>query len=271
MENELSLKEIQNLNYELLVEFADFCDANNINYYLCGGTTLGAVRHQGFIPWDDDCDVMMLRKDYKRYLDVVRTKQLPKNRKVISLYDKTFARNFAKYVRLDYKKIQDFYLEKDGSYASYIALDIFPVDYVSGNDFKFLFQIKLLYILRKLQLASVTKFGTGKTFLRTILKNIYRPIAKILGPFRIARWMDAVCQWYSNTEYVGVISGMYGKKERWSKKDYDEEMLMQFRDRKFKGPKNYDIYLSNIYGDYMTLPPKEKQKPTDDVKYKKII
>lgn len=262
----LTLKEIQKYSYELLVEFANICEENNLKYYLAGGTLIGAVRHKGFIPWDDDCDVLMFRDDYKKLIEICSKKETKKNRKLISLYDNSLARNYAKYIRLDYEKEEKGFI-KDAS--SYMGIDIFPVDYISENTFKFKFQINLLWILRKLQLASVTKYGSGKTPIHTFVKNIYRPFAKMIGKYRIARWMDNVCQWCSSSDYVGAISGMYGAKEKWKKEDFDKGIEMLFETQEFFIPEKYDIYLTNLYGDYMQLPPIEKQKPIENVVFRK--
>lgn len=263
----LELKEIQKIVFELLVEFDEFCKQNEIDYVLCGGTLLGAIRHKGYIPWDDDADVMMMRDQYEKLLVAVNDKFSSKNRKFISLRDKTFARNFARYIRLDYCKKEEGFREDD---CPWIGLDIFPVDFISNDERKYRKQVKKLAFLRKILLCSVTEGNSGTSFSKKVVKNLIRPFAKLAGSYNIAHKMEMIQQQYNSgeKEYIAGLSGMYGLRERWKYSDFEPRTQVLFEGRMFPAPENYDIYLTNLYGDYMQLPPEEKRKYTQSTVYK---
>jgi len=260
----LSLREMQDAYYELLIEFDCICNENNLRYDLCGGSMLGAVRHKGFIPWDDDIDVSMPRPDYDRFLELYEKKQIriPEDRAVISNRDDTFARHYARYIRKDIGSVLELFDETD---CPYLGIDIFTVDGMPENRFLLKAQVWAIRQLRKLMLTSVqTKNGSKRSKLISVAKNLLQPVLRAIGSFRISRTVEWWCRRipYESAKYVGILNGMYGTKERWLKKDMLPQQNFRFRDGEYPGYVNYHAYLSNIYGtDYMQLPPIEKQKP----------
>lgn len=264
--NLLSLEETQQIYLELLEEFDKVCKENGLRYDLCGGSMLGAVRHQGFIPWDNDIDLSMPRPDYERMLALKAEGKLgmPDHRDLISERDETFPRHFARYIRHDVKRISEMAEDWD---CPYIGIDIFPLDGIPTDEKAFARQVKKIRRLRRFLLTSVEKAGTSRRGkVAAMIKNMYRPILRAVGCFRFAHMLDKECQRvdYETAEYVGIISGMYGLKERWSKKDMLPQASFNFEGLQVPGFANYDIYLTNLYGDYMKLPPKEKQVPHCD-------
>lgn len=255
---QLSLREIQLKVLELMVEFDALCRKYGIDYRVSGGTLLGAIRHKGFIPWDDDIDVMMLREEYDKFLEAAGQMELPENRKIVSLKDNSFPRNYARYIRTDYIKREDMFEEDD---CQWLGMDIFPVDFVPG-DSRYDRQVKKMVFLRKLLLTSVTEKGTGKTKAKAIAKNILRPAAKLMGSYRIARRMDKLQRKYNGKEreYVASIAGVYVSGERWKYSEYLPSSQVEFEGHLFRGPGNYKIYLINMFGDYMQLPPEDQRK-----------
>ncbi len=262
----LDLKQMQQVYLELLEEFDQICKANGLRYDLCGGSMLGAVRHQGYIPWDNDIDLSMPRPDYERLLRLKLEGKLgmPHRRDLVMDRDKTFPRHFARYVRQDVKRVTDMAEDWD---CPYIGIDIFPLDGVSGDDKAFRAQVKKIARLRRFLLTSVEKRGTSRRGkLAAFIKNLYRPILRAIGSFRLASMLDKECSRidYDSAEYVGIISGMYGLKERWRKADMLPQKQFDFEGLSVPGFANFDIYLTNLYGDYMKLPPKEQQVPHCD-------
>lgn len=264
--NLLSLQETQRVYLELLRQFDQVCREYDLRYDLCGGTMLGAVRHQGFIPWDNDIDLSMPRPDYERLLKLKLEGKLhlPEHRDLVMDRNRTFPRHFARFVRYDVKRVSDMAEDWD---CPYIGIDIFPLDGVSGDDKAFHRQVGRIRQLRRLLLTSVEKAGTsrrGKA--AAMVKNLYRPILRAIGSFRFARMLDRECQRvdYETAEYVGIISGMYGLKERWRKADMLPQTRFDFEGLQVYGFANYDIYLTNLYGDYRKLPPVEQQVPHCD-------
>lgn len=265
----LSLEEMQKANLEMLHEFDKICKDNNLAYTLVGGTLLGAVRHKGFIPWDDDIDVNMDRSNYEKLIKLYIDKKLklPEGRDLISNRNDTFARHYARYVRHDIKRLAEYAEEED---CPYIGIDIFIEDGTYSNKILFRIQVLRIKFVRKILLLSLSKPSTsskGKGI--AILKNIIRPIFKKIGSMRIARHLENICKAvdFEKAKYVAALNGMNGKKEIWSKETMLPTIEIDFEDGKFPCYKNYDIYLSNLYGDYMKLPPEEKRIPHNDKGY----
>lgn len=270
MEDQLTLREMQQVYLELLEEFDGVCQAHGLRYDLAGGSLLGAVRHGGFIPWDNDVDVCMPRPDYERMLALKLAGKLalPEKRDLIMDRNGTFARHFGRYIRYDVKRLADMAEDSD---CPYIGMDIFPVDGLPEGKLAFKWQCWQVRQLRRFLLTSVEKAGTSRRgALAARIKDLYRPILKKIGPFRIARALDKVCSRvdYEKAALVGAITGMYGHKERWPKAAMLPRKRMTFENIQAWGYENYDVYLSNLYGDYMRLPPAEQQVPHCDSGYR---
>lgn len=270
MENMLSLEEMQQVYLELLGEFDTLCRQHGLRYDLAGGSLLGAVRHGGFIPWDNDIDVCMPRPDYERMLQLRMENRLHMDamRDLIMDRNDTFARHFGRYIRMDVRRVTDMAEESD---CPFIGMDIFPVDGLPKGKLAFRWQCFQVRQLRRFLLTSVEKSGTSRRgALAAKIKDLYRPILKKIGPYRIARKLDKVCSKvpFDKAEFVGAVSGMYGQKERWRKADMLPQTRLKFEDLEACAFQNYHIYLGNLYGDYMRLPPEEKRIPHCDSGYR---
>lgn len=261
------LGELHSLLLELLIDFDKLCKDLDINYYLSGGTLLGAVRHQGFIPWDDDADVMLLRKDYELLLKASMNMKI-NNRKIFSLNNKTFARDYARFVRTDYYKEEDFVIKED---CPYLGIDIFPVDFVPEKNWLFNIQCIILHYLKILLDISNTDYHTGSTKFKRFIRDCLRPILKFIGRYRLAYLTNVFCKLFNSHCEINVaaISGINGKRERWKFEDYRLQSKAEFEGYLFPIPLKYHIYLTNLYGDFMQLPPKSKRK-THGVKIQKV-
>ncbi len=261
--NWLTLKETQQAFLELLGEFDAICAEHHLRYDLCGGSMLGAVRHQGFIPWDDDIDVAMPRPDYERFLQLALDKKLglKPGRSVISRRDKSFARHYARYVRHDIGSVQELFLEED---SPYLGMDIFTVDGMPITKPAMSAQVWIIRQLRKLMLTSVQQKNASRRSKKVAaVKNILQPVLRLIGPMRLAAWTEWWCRRvpYDRAVCVGILNGMYGKKERWLKTDMLQQKLFPFEGKFFPGYTQYEIYLTNLYGDFRKLPPEEQRKP----------
>lgn len=268
--NCLSLRETQLVYLELLQELDALCRDNGLRYDLAGGSLLGAVRHKGFIPWDNDIDINMPRPDYERLLSMSLDGKLkmPAHRSIVMDRNQTFPRHFSRYVRHDVMRVPDMAEEWD---CPYIGIDIFPIDGLPADDGAFRRQVWEVSQLRRFLLTSVERPNTSRRGkLAAKIKNIYRPLLRKIGPYRLADKLDRACAKvdYDSAEYVGGISGMYGLRERWRKSDMLPQVQLEFEGLRFPVYANYNIYLSNLYGDYMRLPPAEKQIPHCDACYR---
>lgn len=266
----LTLQEMQQVYLELLEEFDALCKSHGLRYDLAGGSLLGAVRHGGFIPWDDDIDVCMPRPDYERLLELkIRGKlELAEKRDVISNRDKTLARHFGRYVRHDVRRLSDMAEDDD---CPYIGMDIFPIDGLPAGNLAFKWQCFRIRQLRRFLLTSVEKKGTSRRgALAGRIKDLYRPLLKAIGPYRIAARLDRVCSRvpFEEAEYVGAVTGMYGSRERWKKDAMLPQVRLKFEHLQAPCFANYHVYLSNLFGDYMRLPPAEQQIPHCDSGYR---
>ncbi len=257
----LTLKEIQNIELSILLEFKRVCEEYNLRFYLCGGTMLGAVRHNGFIPWDDDIDVMMPRSDYQKFTDIVKSyTPFSEDYKLFAPELGTACFPFAKLVYLKSFVEQEFI--EDAS-LKHIWIDIMPVDGVPDNDKA----LEILYLkmdkLRKLLLLCWAKPWRGTSTKIILAKLVVAPFSKAIGAMRWCRWMNelALSCPYASSEYVGVVTwGLYGIKERCLRSEFESSIYVDFEGYSMPAIGCWNEYLTNLYGDYMLLPPLDKRK-----------
>ncbi|WP_071142550.1 LicD family protein [Acidaminococcus timonensis] len=257
----LKEKEIKSRELNILLSFQEFCQKKHLRFYLSGGTLLGAVRHHGFIPWDDDIDVCMPRKDFEKLIDVY-----PKISQGYQLRAErlgNFSAPFAKIV--DTKTVVETQYSTDNINAQ-LWIDIFPVDGLPES----LQQVRHIYKLcgfyRKLFTLADVKLGEGKTTFHKYAKYILKPLARIYGKKRCTKKINELAQQYpyNTCQYVGAITwGLYGVGERMLKSEFEEQVMVEFEGHKFPTFSCWDSYLHGLYGDYMELPPVEKRQTHD--------
>ena len=258
MKDNTEIDFIHKLTLELLDEFSKLCETAEVEYFLSGGTLLGAVRHQGFIPWDDDADIMMLRDDYMRLLKVQKNYLDTRQYQILSVNDNTYPRDFARFVRKDYFKTDECV---EDNICPYVGIDIFPVDFVPSNKIIFELLYQFLSFFKRLMGVYGSKKNTGVTEITRFLRNMFRPVVSLIGGYRLARVVQTI-ELTSNrlcNKSVAALSGINGRKEKWEYEDYLPKMKLKFEGLYFNCPLNYDIYLKNLYGDYMKLPPENKR------------
>ena len=247
----LSLDNIKLIEIEILDHVVSVCNQYKLRYYIMYGTLIGAVRHKGFIPWDDDIDIVMPRKDYEQLTSIFSQ---TKGQRYILLNDNTkgYTLPFAKVVdtktQILEETLDDF--ENNG-----IWIDIFPYDGIQNK-----FHYKTCYLLNKCRAASIYKHfpkGRGGSYWEWKLCRIigYRFFAKLYN--KICTKYD-----YETSDEVGFMGSLKG---HFSRDIMNEKTLLEFEGKKYCAPKNYDYILSFIYGDYMTLPP-ENERITHHIK-----
>lgn len=250
-EKQLSNNEIKEHLLGMLTEFAKFCDKNGLRYYLSGGTLLGAIRHKGFIPWDDDVDLMMPRKDYEKLLylwqdDRYCLLSCEKNRD----YNTPFARIWDTTTKLRWIVLN----EKEIG----IFMDIFPIDGFPKGDLRTKIHLLHIKILRSLVNVAVReKFLENEKFrsIKLILRKLFRQSGN-----HYAQRLNVVAKKYKcdSCQYIGVkTTTVHLFQEKTPKEVYEETIYLDFECLKLPAPAGYDIYLKNLYGDYMVLPPEK--------------
>lgn len=243
----IEVKECQKYLLQLAKTFHKICVRNSIPYYMIGGTQLGAIRHKGFIPWDDDMDFGIPRKFYKNLLDILE-KELPPEYKVISLYNTpTYTNGFF--------KIEDSrtLIKEVNSKGLKIGLniDVFPIDYC--NDNKGLFSknwwIVQLDKLETYSFVELEKLG----WLRMIANFALRRLSLFKDNKSIYSFIDKHLI-EKNGDYWVNHYGAYANKEVVPIEMYGTPTLYTFEDTEFYGVEQFDRYLGHFYGDYMQLP-----------------
>ena len=266
---QLSLQEIKNTEFQILKSFAEYCDKNNLSYFLCGGTLLGAVRHQGFIPWDDDIDVFMPRPDFEKFVSLTGYSPIKPE------YETSFYRNSKLIVDYPFVKVIDNRTKviektKAEEKCTGIWIDVFPVDGFSNSMF-----INKLFCLRKLfwkRLCFTFSDDLSKVTDRKkkIGKMLVMPFLKLIGQKRLFNKLDKICRKYDfeKSEYVGCTVWGYKIKEVIPKASLLPPSKVLFEGIEFSAPAEPSVYLSSLYGDFMKLPPEEKRINHEMLAYK---
>ena len=258
MDKITSLEELKKIELELLLAFDEFCKKNNLKYYLCGGTLLGAVRHKGFIPWDDDIDVFMPRPDYNKLLNMQIDNVVKDNFKLLKWINDTTSYPFMKLVN-SCTKVREYYIAE--KYTTNVWIDIFPVDGNPRSCLACTYLYKGCFFLRKLLSINTADLNHSTTSLKRILKKIFSPLSNAIGVHTLCNVIDRFASQYDfeKSVFVGGVLWGYGPQERLLKKDFLKSTTVVFEGHEFPAPSNYDTYLRNLYGDYMKLPPVEKR------------
>lgn len=261
----INLQMQKSILLELLLELDKFCKENNIPYYLIGGTLLGAIRHNGFIPWDDDIDICMFRKDYEKFIKIYKSNN--SKYKLFALETKKdYYYPFAKLVN------DETILIESGNEKNPIGIyvDIFPIDNCPGKTLEEAYKnIDRMNVYRWLRNFKIINFSMK----RNILKNLILLFGKILVIPITKRKISELISYNAkknidiNCQFVGeLVNTTYGYGEVYDRIHFGEGIEVVFEEKLFTAPKDYDYILKSMYGDYMKLPPEEKRISNHDVK-----
>ena len=272
---ELNVEQIKKLQLNILKDVACFCERNNIRYSLCGGTLLGAIRHKGFIPWDDDIDIFMPRPDYIRFME---TYYDDKGRyKATSIYNDDKFWNKIGNV-FDMKTIIDCPSYNIDKSRNHVFIDIYPLDGVPRNYIKrklmfsmnalihfvyagsiYSYMKSLRYVDRSSKMLKIKEIG--RNIIKYLAITLFRPLPTSYI-CRLATQNASQYDYETEMEVAAFVGGeRNGEKEVMPKKIFEKMKKQKFEDTEFYITDAYDIYLKNLYGDYMKLPPEDKRVP----------
>lgn len=262
----LEMPQIQKISLEILRQVAEICEKENLRYYLFYGTLIGAVRHHGFIPWDDDLDIMMPREDHDKLLHYLtnHASEYP-NLRFFTPH------SCPKYPYMISRISDDRYpivMDNEESYGMGVFIDIYPFDGLGnskkealryGNKGDRLSSLCFQASRKRIDFR-VTSSGTS-TF-RQFLKVPVWCLAKIIGLKRLQKKLASMAykKPYDKSKYVGCVVWLSGGiKDMFMRKWLDEYIVVPFEQYKFRIPKDYDKVLRQTYGDYMQLPPADQR------------
>lgn len=253
----IGIEEVKKIQKEILDEVVAFCDNNNIRYFLAYGTLLGAIRHKGYIPWDDDIDIHMPRPDYEKFIALYNKQKDSKYEVVTHEENRKYHVPFAKIFRKGTLVKEFFY--KQSVFGVYV--DIFPLDgikskwqaYICGQCIRCMY-IKTMIFCERQTFARKARLAVTKLILlpfssHFILKNMRR-----IATRHEYDKCNKVCSFGSRTAMREILP----------REVFDEHTNVTFEGSNYRAPKGYDRYLTSKYGNYMQLPPEEKRVSTHD-------
>ena len=258
----LTRNQIQEKELEILLEVDRFCKDKGLRYYLAGGTLLGAIRHQGFIPWDDDIDICMPRPDFEDFIRTFKARRSYYH--LESNLNKKFYIPFAKIFNLNTKvNMKLSHSETSG----HLWIDVLPVDGLPAN----MEEVKKIYgkcdRYRRILSISEANVEESKTTFKKWAKILFlQPVIKLYGIEKVVQKLDQIGRRlpYESSSYVGIVTwGLYGAGERMLKSEFEKATEVEFEGYKFPAFSCWDSYLHGLYGDYMQLPPAEKRQTHD--------
>ncbi len=249
------IKDKQILLLDLLKQFHNICEENGLIYNIFGGTFLGAVRHKGFIPWDDDIDVTMPREDYDKFIDLMNTKYSDKY-DLFAYPKKNYIYPYAKLGMKGTVLYEDVVKPKYNKLA--LNMDIFPNDGYPDNEKVF---DKYNDYEQKIILCSYN-IPYSKNPIKALYKFLRKILAKCVGVNKyLTKQIKIISKnKIANSELMICQAAGLGAKGKLETEKYFDRVLYDFENIKVWGIKDYDIQLTRQYGDYMTLPPEDKRE-----------
>lgn len=260
-----NMDRLHEVDLNITKEVVSICDRHKLTYFMLGGTMLGAIRHKGFIPWDDDIDLGMPRDDYEMFMSIA-PKELPASLKIVNYRNTPKYQYYITRVLDTETKVVEERIGNESKYTN-ASIDIFPIDGTPNNPiarkiyfFRVLFHRALMSLCYKDSIDRKRKRGKAEKILLWVMERI--PVEKLTTPYKQKCIIDKLLrkQKYDGAKYVGNIMGAYRTREIVPASYYGKGTLYPFEDIQLRGLDKYDEYLTHTYGDYMQLPPEEKRK-----------
>lgn len=251
MKKEIKVEELKQIQLEILKFVDKFCKENNLKYFLAYGTLLGAVRHKGYIPWDDDIDIVMFREDYEKFVTTFKNEKY-----------KVFATEVNSKYPYPFAKVGDIrtYFEEEINDVidTGVNIDVFPLDYIPESKVKSI--CKKRNLLQKIWTAKRLPRLKRRGFLKNLLLATSQFLLAPISVHYIVKKLEENAKNCNLKEssICGNIAFGYDP-DIYPSCDFNDQIKLKFEDASFPCPRNYDHVLKVMYGDYMKLPPAEKQ------------
>ena len=259
----ISLKETQGLLFDLLTVWDQIAAEHSLRYSLDGGTLLGAVRHKGFIPWDDDIDLLVPRPDYQKLID--HPEWVPDGYQLIVTGENSF-HPYLKLVNLSWRAQEDLL---KGVYEEYLWIDLFPADAIPDDEAaeRALIKTQSSLSLKAFRAAANSSAAvSNKGRIASIIKKTgYWLYGIAYSPMNLSRKLESNAKAldYGSTKYVGNIVWGFNPKQaikaKYPVEDFDSLIKLEFEGSSFSVAPHWNEYLTSLYGDYMKLPPEEER------------
>ena len=258
---ELSLENMKEIELRTLGEIDAICRENGFRYSLCGGTLLGAVRHKGFIPWDDDIDIFMPRKDYDAFVKYCVENETPFSllcTETNKNYGYIYAKAIAKETVIVERAANRCNLELG------VFVDVFPLDGM-GHDLE---SAKKNFNKARFYRELLVAWNWKKFFRSKTRSIVYEPIrlaffllSRFARPDKLIEKIQSSARKidFDTSVYAGNLGGTYRFRETMETAVQNQFVEMEFEGKSFFGIKDYHSYLTNLYGNYMQMPPEEKR------------
>lgn len=267
VEKNTNTRKLQENLKEILKVVIKIADCNNIQYYLVNGTLLGAVRHNGFIPWDDDIDIAIYHSDYAKFLECMK-RELPPYMYVTPLYDPTDKKNTMFCVRVYDKRISLNVSDSESEEMTYPWVDVAGLYGLPDGDKKAVYwyrYIKFLKSIVKISNRDSIGFNSGKKRGRVekiilfIIQHI--DVGKFLNTDKWANKLIRALRKYDskNSKYIFLFPSDYGEKEIVNNGWYGMAEKGAFEGMEVSLPQKWNEILTNEYGNYMQLPPEDER------------
>lgn len=237
---------------DMLACFVNICEKIGVKYFVLGGTLLGAVRHSGFIPWDDDVDVCMLREDYEQFIAQAAAYLPDYYFLQTHQTDPQYPNNFAKL-----RDSRTTYIETSAKNLRInhgVYIDIFPMDYYPEGFAAKIYEIKKRLLSRRINsVYYLPDMGVKARLSGIVARSLYPDLEKAIAK------REKLFSSYRNTSRLVNNSGAWSEKEIIPVQWFEGETELTFEGIKVKAPAKYDQWLSFVYGDYMSLPPEAER------------
>lgn len=241
---------------DILSAIHKFCEERGIRYSMACGTLLGAARHKGYIPWDDDIDIYLPRDDYDRLIQTFPDVYEGKYKLKCLERDNKWDRPYGKAIDLRTE-----YWEYSTTIPLGVNIDIFPIDDVPDSDSEWILYNKIRKLLQDIYALRFVRLSSNRAFGKNCVIVLNRVLSCFLSKRRIAKIIDRYSKRYNGKSYSRCFENIQGifQKKPFQKKLFESLIELPFEDRKYKGFADFDSYLTAGFGDWRKLPPEEKR------------